>query len=66
MVVLQDEVVADELAERRRPLDVGVFLVVVDELRGRCCREGIGRAAGVEHGGGSDVHIGERSDSIAL
>ena len=56
----EDEILAYQLIDWRRPLDVGVFLIVRDDLSQYRRCESLGGAACVEEGGGCDRRRRER------
>ena len=63
---MEDEVVADELADGRVPLYLGVVGIVGDEGGEDGCCEGFGGAAGVEECRGGDGGGGEGCGAVAL
>lgn len=66
MVVCEDEVLADEVAEGGAPGDVFVEGAGVDEEGDGGGGEGFGGAGGAEEGGGRHGDGGEGGDAVAL
>jgi hypothetical protein len=64
--VRENEIISDQTRYRCIPLNIGVFLIVINQKRYRCCCESFRHACAVEKCFGRDWNIGISRKSIPL